>query len=47
MEAIKNIKMVEFARNEARGLIEQDKTLSHYPELKKIVETKDFELHFE
>lgn len=47
MEAIKNIKMVEFARNEARDLIKQDKTLSKHSELKKIVETKDFELHFE
>lgn len=39
--------MVEFARNEARDLIKQDKTLSKHSELKKIVETKDFELHFE
>lgn len=47
MEAIKNIKMVEFARNEARGIIEQDKDLAHFPNLKKIAESNQYEMHFE
>ncbi len=47
MEAIKNIKMVEAARNEAQKLAEKDATLSKYPELKKLLDGKMHELHFE
>jgi len=46
MEAIKNIKMVEAARKEARTLIEKDLELSDYPLLREKVE-KSGELHFE
>ncbi len=47
MEAIKNIKMVEFARNEARAIIQIDKALTNYAQLKKIVESSQYEMHFE
>jgi ATP-dependent DNA helicase RecG len=47
MDAIKNIKMVEFARNEAIELIEHDPTLSKYPLLKSTIEAKHFDIHFE
>ncbi len=39
MEAIKNIKMVEAARNEARRIIEEDTELKNYPTLKEKVDT--------
>jgi ATP-dependent DNA helicase RecG len=47
MDAIKNIKMVEFARNEAITLIEQDPELKHFPLLRSVIEKKEFEIHFE
>lgn len=47
MEAIKNIKMVEFAREEARELIKNDPELSQYPTLRTIVESQRFEVHME
>ena len=47
MEAIKNIKMVEFARKEARSIIENDPTLENFPELKKIVDIDSYKIHFE
>ena len=47
MEAIKNIKMVEFARSEARDLIAQDPELLQYPTLKSITENQEFEVHME
>jgi hypothetical protein len=47
MDAIKNIKMVEFARNEAIALIESDPTLAKHSLLKEIIEKKEFEIHFE
>jgi len=47
MEAIKNIKMVEFARTEARSLVEQDPMLTKHPLQKSIIEAKNFEIHFE
>lgn len=47
MEAIKNIKMVEAARNEAIRLIEQDPELKNYPLLKSKVKEKAGEFHFE
>lgn len=46
MEAIKNIKMVEAARKEARALIEEDSTLSAYPLLQHEVHGRE-EIHFE
>ena len=46
MEALRNIKMVEFAREEARNIIEKDSQLKAYPLLaQKIKESK--EIHFE
>jgi ATP-dependent DNA helicase RecG len=47
MEAIKNIKMVEAARNEAIRLIEEDSELTKYPHLKQKVKEKAGEFHFE
>ncbi len=41
MEAIKNPKLVEVARKEARDLIEKDATLSLHPFLKKTLEEKE------
>lgn len=47
MEAIKNIKMVEYARNEAREIIEHDEALENFPELKKIIDGSGYQIHFE
>lgn len=47
MEAIKNIKMVSAARNEAKILIEKDLELKSYPLLKQKVKQKTAEFHFE
>lgn len=47
MEAIKNIKMVEAARNEAIKIIEKDIDLEESPLLKKTLISKDLKLHFE
>jgi ATP-dependent DNA helicase RecG len=47
MEALKNIKMVSFARDEAKNLIAQDPTLEHHPLLHTFVHTRDFIVHFE
>ena len=47
MEAIKNIKMVEFARSEAKNIIENDETLENFPELKKRIEQDNYKVHFE
>ncbi len=44
MEALKNIKMVEFAKEEAKKIIEEDFELKKYPLLKTAVEDK---IHFE
>ncbi len=46
MEAIKNLKMVEAARKEAKELVEKDE-LKNYPLLEKTLHKKNFELHFE
>jgi ATP-dependent DNA helicase RecG len=46
MEAIKNIKMVEFARAEARELLEKDLELSKFPLLRNAIENKEA-IHFE
>ncbi len=47
MEAIKNIKMVEFARKEAKHIIENDEALENFPELKKRIEQDNYKVHFE
>jgi ATP-dependent DNA helicase RecG len=47
MEAIKNLKMVEAARAEAKALVDTDQTLNKYPALKKRSAQRDEVLHFE
>ena len=48
MEAIKNIKMVEAARAEAKNMIEKDPSFSAYPLLRqKLSHRKDEMIHFE
>lgn len=47
MEAIKNLKMVEAARTEARRLIEADPDLRHHPLIEKRVALLNKELHME
>ncbi|MEK7662173.1 MAG: ATP-dependent DNA helicase RecG [Patescibacteria group bacterium] len=46
MEAIKNIKMVEAARESAKNIITKDPELKNHPGLKKIIE-KSGKMHFE
>ena len=46
MEALRNLKMVEAARDSARGFVESDPSLSDYPHLKKTLERKK-SIHFE
>ena len=47
MEAIKNINLVEAARNEAAKLIEKDPELKDYPLIQKIMNKEEIEVHFE
>lgn len=47
MEALRNIKMVEAARNEVIALIEKDENLSSYPTLSQTLTSKNLKLHFE
>ncbi|XKT75192.1 MAG: ATP-dependent DNA helicase RecG [Patescibacteria group bacterium UBA2103] len=47
MEAIKNLKMVEAARNEAKALIKKDPSLTKHPIIKSRIEEKAEDLHFE
>jgi ATP-dependent DNA helicase RecG len=47
MEALKNLKMVEAAREEATRLILEDADLIRYPDLKREVEAKKEGAHFE
>lgn len=47
MEAIKNIKMVEFARKEAKNIIENDEDLENFPVLRKIILGENYNIHFE
>ena len=47
MEAIKNIKMVTAAREQAIALINEDENLTKYPLLSKVLSTKKTDLHFE
>lgn len=46
MDALQNIKMVEFARTEAKDLIAKDLTLSKYPLLRRMLEERS-DIHFE
>lgn len=46
MEAIKNIKMVEAARNEARLIVEKDLHLNDFPVLRQVLDSKR-DVHFE
>lgn len=47
MDAIKNIKMVEAAREEAKTIIHNDPTLTQYPLLKTRIESDQETIHFE
>ncbi|MSU56165.1 MAG: ATP-dependent DNA helicase RecG [Candidatus Taylorbacteria bacterium] len=48
MEALQNLKMVEAARAEAKRLLEEDESLSHYPLLQShLAARKKEEIHFE
>lgn len=47
MEAIKNIKLVEAARNEAHLLIDTDTLLDKHTPLRQELASKEFTLHFE
>lgn len=47
MEAIKNLKMVSFAREEALEIISKDRELKNYPTLKQKVKEKNQNIHFE
>jgi len=47
MEAIRNIKMVEAARNEAISLVTENKDLAQFPILAKELKDKNLEIHFE
>ncbi|MCB9820840.1 ATP-dependent DNA helicase RecG [Candidatus Nomurabacteria bacterium] len=46
MEAIKNIKMVEAARDEAKKIIFEE-TLEKYPEIKTQLQSEKYKIHFE
>jgi ATP-dependent DNA helicase RecG len=46
MDAIQNLKMVEAARSEAKGIVAEDITLSGYPLLQKMLVEQE-EIHFE
>lgn len=47
MNALKNLKLVEAARTEARALIDTDPLLSNYPLLQTLIAEKLAKLHFE
>lgn len=47
MEALKNMKLVEAARNEARDLVEKDPELKKYPQVRERVEHIALNLHME
>ncbi|MDB5259789.1 MAG: recG [Candidatus Nomurabacteria bacterium] len=46
MEAIKNPKLVEIARDEAKELLDNDQTLENYPDLAKIIKDRE-QVHME
>ena len=45
MEALKNLKLVEAAREEARTLIDEDLTLAKHPALRELARAADEEVH--
>ena len=47
MEAMKNIKMVEAAREEAKEIVEKDNNLEKYPEIMEIIKRRTKDIHFE
>jgi len=47
MEAIKNIKMVEAARNEAQNILKKDLELKKFPLIREKISQKKTEIHFE
>ncbi|MEK7173616.1 MAG: hypothetical protein AAB710_00880, partial [Patescibacteria group bacterium] len=48
MEALKNIKMVEAAREEAKRIIEEDPELAKYPDLReRVMKLEEKGIHFE
>jgi ATP-dependent DNA helicase RecG len=47
MEAIKNLKMVEAARNEAQNILKTDPSLKNYPLIKNRLASQKQEIHFE
>jgi len=47
MEALKNLKLVEAARNEALALVKEDPEFSKYPMLKEALAHRTQTTHFE
>ncbi|MBU1178867.1 ATP-dependent DNA helicase RecG [Patescibacteria group bacterium] len=47
MEALKNIKMVEAARQEARNILQENSELKNYPLLKEKIEQENSDIHME
>lgn len=47
MEALKNIKMVEAAREEAQNILENDPELKNYPLIKERLKQENLNIHFE
>ncbi len=47
MEALKNIKLVEAAKKEARNILEKDKELKNYKEIKERLTAREKTIHFE
>lgn len=47
MEALKNLKLVEAARDEALALVKSDETLAKHPVLRQKIEARVGQLHFE
>jgi ATP-dependent DNA helicase RecG len=47
MEALKNLKLVEAARDEALALVKSDETLAKHPMLRQKIEARVGQLHFE
>ncbi|MBU1255797.1 hypothetical protein KKH35_02920 [Patescibacteria group bacterium] len=47
MEALKNIKMVEAARLEARNILQENLELKNYPLLKEKIEQENSDIHME
>ncbi len=47
MEALKNLKMVEAARDEAKNLLKNHPDLEPYPLLREKISQQNSEIHFE